>query len=300
MPRFALVLALLACSACASTSATKSDAPPAATEEAPAEAAPAEEAAPVAEAPPAPTEKNFNLADVPFAPFNPEQPEGIHVYPITGSPSAGAFTAIVRLPPGYRTPLHQHTASYTGIAVSEGMMHGFTADATGALPRLSHWVQPAGEAHVDACESEEPCHFLVFFDGAVDMIPSDAAAAEPAAKVTRGDEIEWVEVKAGVQMAVIQGNPKEGAFHALFQFPAGMTTNVHTHSATFVGGLLSGTHQRGPGPDQLVTLTDGAVWSEPAGSPHMEKCGAESACIFAGAMDGALDTAAVELTAAPE
>jgi len=201
---------------------------------------------------------------------------------------------------GYRSPLHSHTANYTGIAMSDGMVHGSTADAADILPKGSNWYQPAGEAHVDACLSEEPCYLIVFFDGAVDMVPAEAAAAEPTVQVNRGDQLEWVEVKAGVQMSMIHGNPKEGAFHSLFQFPAGMTTNIHTHPSTFTCILLSGTHQRGPGADQLITLTEGAVWSEPAGSPHMEKCGAESNCIFAGAMDGALDTEAVELTPAAE
>jgi len=300
MSRFALVVALLACSACASTSATKKDAAPeAAAEPAPAEAAPAE-AAPAEEAPAAQSARNLNLADIPFAPFNPEQPEGIHVYPITGNPQAGAFNAIARFPAGYRSPLHSHTANYTGIAMSEGMVHGSTADAAEPLPKWSHWYQPAGEPHVDACVSEEPCYMLGFFDGAIDMLPAEAPAAEPKVRVTRGDAIQWVEVKAGVQMAVINGNPKEGAFQTLFQFPAGMTTNIHTHSAAFTGALLSGAHQRGPSADELVSLTEGAVWSEPAGSAHMEKCGSESSCIFAGAMNGPLDTEAVELTPAAE
>ena len=103
----------------------------------------------------------------------------------------------------------------------------------------------------------------------------------------------------GIHVYPLVGNPKEGAFQALFDFPAGMSTNVHTHSASFTGALVSGTHHRGPSPDSLVTLTEGSVWSEPAESPHMEKCGAESRCIIAASMDGPLDTKAVELTPAP-
>ena len=59
---------------------------------------------------------------------------------------------------------------------------------------------------------------------------------------------------------------------------------------------MSGTHQRGPSTDALVTLTEGAVWFEPAGSEHMEKCGDASNCVFVGAMDGPLDVKNVELT----
>jgi quercetin dioxygenase-like cupin family protein len=295
-----IVILALTCAGCASTNANREDtalAPDAAdtpTEEAPVEEAPSEDSAA------APAASNLNLADIPFAPFNPEQPEGINVFAITGDFKAGPFTAIARFPAGYRSPLHSHTANYTGVALNEGLVHGSTADAAGAVPKGSFWFQPSGEPHVDACESEEPCYLLATFDGAVDMVPSDTPVAEPTVRITRGDEIEWVEVKAGVQMAVMHGNPKEGAFQALFQFPAGMTTNVHTHTASFSGALLSGTHHRGPGADQLVTLSPGAVWGEPAGSAHMEKCGAESPCVIVGAMDGALDTEAVELTPAAE
>jgi len=301
MPRIAFAVFLaLTCAACASTSATKKDtAPEPAAEEAPAQEAPAQEA-PTQEATAAEATKNLNLADIPFAPFNPEQPEGVHVYAISGNPSAGAFNAVVRFPPGYRTALHAHTATYTGVAMSEGLVHGSTEEATEALPKWSNWVQPAGEAHVDACQGEEPCYLLAFFDGAVDMVPADAPAAEPTVQINRGDQLEWVPVKGGVMMSLIHGNPKEGAFHTLFQFPAGMSTNVHTHSAAFTGALLSGSHQRGPSADQLVSLTEGAVWNEVAGAPHMEKCGTESNCIFVAAMDGALDTNAVELTPAAE
>ena len=59
---------------------------------------------------------------------------------------------------------------------------------------------------------------------------------------------------------------------------------------------MSGTHHRGPNADKLITFPEGAAWAEPAGSPHMERCGSESDCVLAGHMDGALDTKAVEST----
>ena len=242
------------------------------------------------------TAVNLNLSDVPFAPFDPNKPAGIHVYPIEGDPSDGAFNAIVRLPARYRSPLHSHTAGFSGVTMSEGLVHGATADAADPLPKGSNWYQPAGEPHVDACVSETPCYLLAFFEGAVDMIPADAPAEAPVMKVNRGDQLEWTEVKGGVKMFAVHGNHKEGPFKALFQFPAGMATNVHTHTAAFTGALLSGNHQRGTGPDQLVQLTEGAVWNQPAGTPHMEKCGEEANCIFAASMDGPLDTNAVELS----
>jgi quercetin dioxygenase-like cupin family protein len=283
--RVTLFLSLvLFVSACATTSEVGTDSP-----------APAPAPAPATAPAPAST---IPFADISFKPFDPEKPEGIHVYPFQGNPKEGAFSAIVRMPPGFATPLHTHKAGYSGVSLSDGVTHGTSSEAIHVLPKGSTWYQPAGEPHLDGCQGEAPCHFLVFFDGAVDMTPAESPAAEPKSVVTPVDQLKWVEVKGGVKMAVIHGNPKEGAFQALIDFPAGMTTNVHTHSAAFSGALVSGTHQRGPGPDSLVTLTSGSVWSEPAEAPHMEKCGPDSRCIFVASMDGPLDTKAVELTPA--
>lgn len=253
---------------------------------------------PAEAAPPAATAHHLAFADIPFAPFNPEQPEGIHVYPISGDPAAGAFNAVVRFPPGLMMPLHTHTYGYSGVALSEGLVHGSASDSVHPVAKGSVWYQPAGEPHTDGCEGDAYCYFLVFFEGAVDVTPAEAPSASPTAVVWPPAEIPWAELKGGIKMAVIHGNPKEGAFHALIDFPAGMATNVHTHSASFAAALLSGTHHRGVGPDALVTLEEGAVWSEPAEAPHMEKCGADSRCVMAVSMDGPLDTKAVELTPA--
>lgn len=280
-------------SACASTSTAKKDA----AAEPAAEEAPAEEASAEEDAAPQRTGA-IQFADIPFAAFDPEKPEGIHVYPIAGNPKETAFSAMVRFPSGYRAPLHTHEASFSAVTMSEGLVHSSSPDASEPLPKGSTWYQPGGEAHVDACVSEEPCYLLVFFDAAVDITPADAAAAEPTAQINPADQIAWADVKGGVKMHVIHGNPQEGAFQALVHFPAGMTTNIHTHSSAFVGSVLSGTHHRGPNADELQSLSPGAVWSEAAEAPHMEKCGDESDCIFAVNMDGALDTTAVELTPA--
>ncbi len=290
MLRTLLLLSLaLTVSACPSKTESTKAAP---------EKAAADKAAPEKAAPAAAAGKSHQLADLAFKPFDPKKPEGVQVFPVAGNPKEGAFTAVVRMPAGHMSPLHMHTASHSGVALSDGIVHGASDTNSQRLPSGSTWYQPGGEAHVGGCKSESACDMLVFFDGAIDMVPAETPAAEPKMRMTPSDKVEWKELKGGVRMAVINGNPKEGAFQALFEFPAGMTTNVHTHTASFTGGLLSGTHQRGASPDTLVTLTAGAVWSEPAGSPHMEKCGAESKCVFAGAMDGALDTKNVELTPA--
>ena len=76
--------------------------------------------------------KNFPAADIPFAPFNPKAPKGIHVYPLMGNPAGTAFTAVVRFPAGYKAKLHSHKHNYAAVALTEGLVHG-TTEAT-AVP----------------------------------------------------------------------------------------------------------------------------------------------------------------------
>jgi quercetin dioxygenase-like cupin family protein len=250
-----------------------------------------------AEATTAPTPLNVKFENIAFKPFNPEKPEGFNVFPVLGSPKAGAFTAIVRMPGGFKSPLHSHSQAFSGVTMSDGVIHASTTEGNKALPKGSAWHQPANEAHLDGCEGDNFCYFMVFFDGPVDMKPSEGPTANPQVKMMPADQIEWVEVKGGVKMAVIDGNPKEGPFTAMFNFPAGMATNVHTHSSSFSGGLIFGRHERGASADALVTLSEGSVWREPADSPHMEKCGDGQNCIIVAHFDGPLDTNNVTLSA---
>mgnify|MGYP001305855851 CR=1 FL=1 len=242
------------------------------------------------------TAKHFALADIPFRPFNPKKPEGINVYAIAGNPGAGPFSAIVRFPAGFKTPLHSHDYAYDGIALSDGLFHGSSESDVHDVAKGSIWRQPAKEAHVDGCKGENFCYFLVSFEGPVNMVPEKAPASEPHSAVTAPDAIAWKEVRGGVKMATIRGDHTQGPFLALISFPAGMKTSVHTHTASFGGVLLSGTHHRGPSEDALHTLTPNSVWFEPAGLPHMEKCGAEANCVFFVTFDGALDHKDVVLT----
>ncbi len=265
-------------------------------EEAPAAQAAAEKASAPDAAPAAPTSKTFDFKEIPFAPFNPKQPKGIHVYPLNGNPKATAFSAIVRFPGNFETPLHTHKFSYSAVALSDGLFHGRAKDDKHDVTKGSFWTQPGGEAHLDGCKGDDFCYFFVVFEGPVNMTPVETPVEKSAGTSTAYADIKWKEVKGGIKMAVVSGSPKVGPFTGLFSFPKGMTTNVHTHSADFAGALLSGTHHRGASADQLKTLSPGSAWSEPAGSAHMEKCGDAEDCIMVGTFNGPLDTKNVELS----
>ena len=247
---------------------------------------------------------SIEFADIPWKASNPKAPQGVLIHVLSGDPSKGAFNAIVKMPAGMKLPLHTHSADFNGVTLSGGMVHAAQTGVGEPLPKGSVWVQPANEPHVDECHGEEDCIFLVFFNGAIDTNFVDTPSSDPKMVVTPADKVVWKalrpEMENGPKMAVISGDPQKGSFSALFQLPAGMTTNVHTHTAGFVGAIISGTHHRGVSADQLVTLTNGGVWSEKSGAPHMEKCGDKETCVFAVQMDGALDQKNVEINSAAE
>ena len=237
---------------------------------------------------------------IPWKPSNPKAPQGVMVHVISGDPKTGPFNAIVKAPAGLKIPLHTHAAEFHGVTLTGGMVHAAQTGVAQPLAKGSTWVQPGNEPHVDECHSETDCVFLVFFEGPLDTVFVDTPAVDPKMVVTPAADVKWVAVRPEMEkspmMAVISGNPKEGAFSALFQFPAGMTTSVHTHTAEFSGSVISGVHNRGVSPDQLLKLENGSVWSEKSGAPHMEKCGTEADCVIAVQMDGALDHEDVKLT----
>ena len=254
------------------------------------------EAAPVAEpGPPG----NFTAEEIAWAPFDPKKPEGIHVYPIKGNPQKGAFTALVKLPPGMKIPLHTHTHAYSAVTVTEGFASGKNEGAVQVLSKHTSWTQPAGNSHVNQCQSESSCIFAINFKGAVDMKPAkEEVAGEGEKRAYPGDAIPWVpfaKAPEKVKMHVFHGDMKTGPFDALIWFAAGMQTNIHTHASSFAGVVLQGEHHRGESPEALKVLKPGSAWHEAAGAAHMEKCAGPEDCVFMVSFNGPLDSQAVEL-----
>jgi quercetin dioxygenase-like cupin family protein len=134
--------------------------------------------------------------------------------------------------------------------------------------------------------------------------PAPAPAPAPASSVTMVADTKWMPVNPekpeGPQMAVITGNPKEGAFSALVKFPAGAATPLHSHPANFTGVVVSGTVQNGRSAEDNTEMGPGTLWSEPAGEVHFTGCTEETDCIFVGHMDGPMGMTPAEAAAEGE
>jgi len=122
--------------------------------------------------------------------------------------------------------------------------------------------------------------------------PEAPAAPAPTSSVTPAADAKWMSADPtkpdGPKMAIVQGNPKAGAFVALAKFPAGFSGPVHSHTAAFVGVGISGTTQNGRSADDNTNMDPGTIWREPADQVHFTGCAADAECIFAAYMDGAM------------
>ena len=126
---------------------------------------------------------------------------------------------------------------------------------------------------------------------ATDAADETEAAADTTA-YTHAADIEWMaiypEMENSPKMAVLTGNPKEGAFSAMVMLPAGYESKLRYHPATVQGVMVAGTLKNGRTAEDAVEINAGDMWTQPGGEAHFTGCTEDADCIFVGRMDGAM------------
>ncbi len=253
---------------------------PVAAQDAPAEG---EEAA-------AATMQHFPAADVPWTPFNPEEPDGIQIVVLNGDPSAGPSAMLARFPVGFDSGLHSHTAAYTAVAIRGARRHGSNMDDLVELGPGAYWTQPAGEVHVDICDDPEYCISYVEFDGPVDMIPAEAAPEGAGTdSVTATPEFTSLnpEEPTAPEIAMVRGSMEEGSM-MVFRVTSENVPHVHSHTSDYTAIVIEGDISRGADDDSLSTVDATGYWTQPGGENHIDYC-AEGACLLVVAVHGPFD-----------
>ena len=135
---------------------------------------------------------------------------------------------------------------------------------------------------------------------APEAAPEEAAPAEapaPASSYYAAADIPWKsnpEAPDGPQMAVLSGNPQEGAFTFMMKFPAGYVAPLHSHTHDFAGAVISGTFRHGRSAEDLEEMAAGSALNQPGNEAHYSDCSADADCVLVGHMSGPLDTKPVE------
>jgi len=105
-----------------------------------------------------------------FKPLNPDKPNGPQMLVLSGDYTKESFRALVKVPAGFKAPLHMHASNYSGASVLGAMQKNNGA----RLAPGSIWTQTQNEAHTNACVSDTPCVFFIAMDGAFTMTPAQA------------------------------------------------------------------------------------------------------------------------------
>src|SRR5689334_13908927 len=127
-----------------------------------------------------------------------------------------------------------------------------------------------------------------------------AKAGATQGTFTTSEAIPWKPVDPkhpGLMMFVVWGDPNTGASEILQQFPAGMDSGWHWHTAAYQGVVIQGkfTHTfKGAAPQ---TGGPGSVWSQPARQVHDDKCEEGGDCIVLVYFHGKLDFKPVDMKA---
>jgi len=98
--------------------------------------------------------------------------DGVHgelqAAPAYGDLASGPHGTFIKMPAGYVSPAHIHTADYWAVVVSGVLVNKKPDAADVLLPPGSYYFQKGGERHVTKCTSKEGCVFFVSQNGKFD------------------------------------------------------------------------------------------------------------------------------------
>jgi quercetin dioxygenase-like cupin family protein len=122
---------------------------------------------------------------------------------------------------------------------------------------------------------------------------SSAAVADPTKHPTYGpvEERAWVKTPIGPDASPVSGDFTKGKHVTLLRFPGRFKTPVHTHSADYVGIVVSGSARHVVTGDAKTDkiLHAGSYWTMPANLPHVSECVSDEPCVFALIQDARFD-----------
>ena len=95
-----------------------------------------------------------------------------------GDRAKGEYAMLLKLPGGFDSGMHSHTADYQAVLIKGTWVHTNEGGAPVELAPGSHVMQPGKQMHNDACKGTEECIVFVHQHAKGDFIPAKAPAAE--------------------------------------------------------------------------------------------------------------------------
>ena len=108
------------------------------------------------------------------------------------------------------------------------------------------------------------------------------AAAEEAPLMVSPADLKWAALpeRPGMQISVLTGDPKTGAYTQLRKVPAGTDNPPHAHSSTITNVVISGVWYTGVDAASAKDFGPGSVVTMPGDWVHVSGCRKGSECLF--------------------
>jgi hypothetical protein len=102
---------------------------------------------------------------------------GIELAPAEGDPAKGPSHFFLRFAPGFKAPLHHHTANHSGTVVA-GTLVLTVAGQEKRLPAGSFFALNDKASHTTSCEAGAACVLSMDVRGKWDVVPEKEKQAE--------------------------------------------------------------------------------------------------------------------------
>jgi quercetin dioxygenase-like cupin family protein len=111
-----------------------------------------------------------------------------------------------------------------------------------------------------------------------------SVASEPSARpvMVSFHDLKWTALpeRAGMEYAVLSGDPKAGPYTEMRRVPAGTDNPPHAHSSEVTNVIISGVWYTGVDATSARDFGAGSVVRMPANWVHVSGCRAGSNCVF--------------------
>lgn len=105
----------------------------------------------------------WKLADLDWRPVDPGNPAGPAMAALWGDPGRGGYGALMRVPAGFESPMHRHSADERVVVISGSSVHWTEGQSRATAPTIragDALLMPGDVDHVSATSDEECLEFI--------------------------------------------------------------------------------------------------------------------------------------------
>jgi quercetin dioxygenase-like cupin family protein len=118
--------------------------------------------------------------DLKWTPLDPKAgAKGPQTAVVWGDSASGEHGFLMKLPAGFKSPPHTHSADYHALPITGAVMNYAPDDkAPKEMPVGSYWMQPGNMAHITECKAGKECLIYGYMKGKFDFAPAGDAAGD--------------------------------------------------------------------------------------------------------------------------